>query len=67
MILVEARPTIEAMIPVLRAITEHTEDLEGRLSRVVKRVIQTLSDSVQALKLNANYCDGGKASFTIFP
>ena len=34
-----ARPTIEAMMPVLRAITEHTEDLECRLSRVVERVI----------------------------
>ncbi len=31
-----ARPTIEAMVPVLRAITEH---LECRLSRVVERVI----------------------------
>ena len=27
------------MIPVLRAIAEHNDDLEGRLSRVVERVI----------------------------
>ena len=30
-ILVEARPIIEAVIKVLREITEHTEDLECRL------------------------------------
>jgi len=42
-----ARPTIEAMIPVLHGITEHPEDLECRLSRVVERFIAAQIDSIE--------------------